>query len=92
MILLSWNCRGLGNSRAVRTLTHLVRTKKPDLVFIMETKLLSQNADFLKNKLGFFNQFVVDSKGKSGGLILLWHSTINVDIQNYSCRHINVVI
>jgi hypothetical protein len=35
---------------------------------------------------------VVDSKGRSGGLILLWHSTINVDIQNYSRRHINVVI
>jgi len=92
MNILSWNCWGLGNPRAVRTLTHLVRIKKPELVFIMETKLVSHKADFLKNKLGYSNSFVVDSKGRSGGLILLWHSSVKVEIQNYSRRHINAVI
>jgi hypothetical protein len=30
--------------------------------------------------------------GRSGGLLLLWKSDFNVMIQNYSYRHINVVI
>jgi hypothetical protein len=29
---------------------------------------------------------------KSGGLILLWNTASQVEIQNYSCRHINAVI
>ena len=29
MIILSWNCRGLGNQRAVEVLTELVRSKGP---------------------------------------------------------------
>lgn len=36
--------------------------------------------------------FVVDSVGRSGGLILLWNEAIGVAIQNYSRRHINALI
>jgi hypothetical protein len=46
----------------------------------------------LESKLGFDNSFMVDSKGHSEGLILLWQSEWQVSIQNYSRRHINVVI
>jgi hypothetical protein len=36
--------------------------------------------------------FGVDSVGHSGGLYLLWEGDFNVDIQNFSRRHINTVI
>lgn len=36
--------------------------------------------------------FVVDSVGRSGALILLWRDGLQVDIQNYSRRHINATI
>jgi hypothetical protein len=36
--------------------------------------------------------FVVDCRGKSGGLILLWKSSAVVEIQNFSNNHINAVI
>jgi hypothetical protein len=36
--------------------------------------------------------FVVDCVGRSGGLALFWKLDIPVQIQNYSRRHINVVI
>jgi len=75
MIVLSWNCRGLGNPQAVRSLCRMVKTKKPNLVFLTETKVS-----------------LVDCRGKTGGLILLWKSPCVVDIQNYSCNHINAVI
>jgi hypothetical protein len=35
---------------------------------------------------------VVDCVGKSGGLTLLWGDDLDVEIQNYSRRHINAKI
>jgi hypothetical protein len=35
--------------------------------------------------------FVVDCKGRSGGLLLLWNSDSHLEIQNFSRRHINGV-
>lgn len=37
MSCFSWNCRGLGNPRAVLTLRELVKTHKVDFVFLFET-------------------------------------------------------
>ena len=45
MIVLSWNCRGLENLRAGTVLSHLVRRKAPDILFLMETK---QTVDEMK--------------------------------------------
>ena len=47
MNLLSWNCRGLGNPRIVRDLHHMVKEKKPTLVFLMETKVHDKNVDYV---------------------------------------------
>jgi len=38
MIVLSWNCRGLGNLSAVRALKRLVKDEDPDILFLSETK------------------------------------------------------
>lgn len=38
IIIISWNCQGLGNQRAVDVLTNLVRSKAPTILFLMETK------------------------------------------------------
>jgi exonuclease III len=89
MSLLSWNCRGLGNPQTVQFLRRLVKEKSSCLVFLMETKRLQNNVGFLKVQLGFDNLFAVDCIGRSGGLILLWKSSAQVTIQNYSLRHIN---
>lgn len=69
-----------------------MKNKKPDLVFLMETKLMSSRASFLKSILGFDSMFVVDSKGRSGVLILLWDSEWQISNQNYNRRHINASI
>jgi hypothetical protein len=36
--------------------------------------------------------FTVDCKGLSGGLILLWKSELDLEVQNFSQRHVNDVI
>jgi len=53
MNVLSWNCRGLGNPRTVRTLHRLVRVKKPNSVFLMETNQLGRKVESVRIKLGF---------------------------------------
>jgi hypothetical protein len=92
MNLLSWNCRGLGNPRAVRNLNRLVKAKKPMMVFLMETKLCHNKLELIRCNLGFSGLFVVDCIGKRGGLALFWTEEVNVEIQNYSQHHINGVI
>lgn len=37
MKIISWNCRGLGNARAVRALGDLVKSHKPNILFLLET-------------------------------------------------------
>jgi hypothetical protein len=53
-----------------KDLCQLVKEKKPNMDFLMETKLRSASFDSIKAKLGFSCVFVVDSKGRSGGLAL----------------------
>jgi hypothetical protein len=92
MSILSWNCRGLGNPQIVHDLCRLVKNKKPALVFVMETKMINKNCDFLRIKLGFDFMFGVDCVGCSGGLLLFWKADFQVDVQNYSRRHISAVV
>jgi exonuclease III len=92
MSILSWNCRGLGNPRTVRELCHLVKYKKPSLVFLMETKLRKQKMEIIHSKLGFTGLLMVDCVGRSGGLALLWSNEYEVVIQNFSQRHISGMV
>ncbi len=92
MIILSWNCRALGNPWTVRVLHRMVKEKRPSLVFLMETKLNRKKMESIKTRLGYDGIFVVDSHGKSGGLALMWKSDILITIQNYSRWHIHAMI
>jgi exonuclease III len=92
MNILSWNCRGLGNPRTVQVFLLLVKEKRPNLVFLMETKLRKLKLESIRTKLAFENMFVVDCVGKSGGLALFWEEGWEVEVQNYSHRHINAIV
>jgi hypothetical protein len=80
MILLSWNCRGLGNPRTVRDLCHLVKTKQPSLLFLMETISERQKLERLWVQLGFVGMFAMDPVGRSGGLALFWKEDTGLEI------------
>ncbi|KAF5458865.1 hypothetical protein F2P56_022863 [Juglans regia] len=90
MICISWNYWGFGNPRTVHELHLLVKTKSPSLIFLMETKCSRSKMEKVKQKLGMKNCFVVDSKGASGGLTLLWKDDLVVSLKNYSHFHISI--
>ncbi|XP_059455195.1 uncharacterized protein LOC132185439 [Corylus avellana] len=92
MSLISWNCRGLGNPRTVRDLSHMVKEKKPNFLFLMETISNKKRMEQLRVKLGYEGLFVVEPVGRSGGLALLWREAHELEIQNYSRRHINAIV
>ena len=48
--------------------------------------------ELLRIKPGFTSMFVVDCIGKGGGLASLWDGGVKAEIQNFSQRHINVII
>jgi hypothetical protein len=72
----------------------MVQEKRPNLVFsfFMEIKLSTQCMERIRIKTGFDNAFAVDSRGRSGGLALLWNDELCLEIHNYSWNHINAVV
>jgi exonuclease III len=98
MKLLSWNCRGLGQSSAVRELKQIILTHKPDIMFLTETKFLT--ADFKKkaNSFGncFSNHFIVDctmsTRNRSGGLAMFWCNNVNITIVGYNNNMIDCYV
>jgi exonuclease III len=92
MNLICWNCRGLGNLRTARELHHLVKTKHPHILSLMETRMKNCSLQRLRVQFGFQGLFAVDLVGLSGGLALFWRDNNAIEVQNYSRRHISARI
>ncbi|KAJ0111527.1 hypothetical protein Patl1_02330 [Pistacia atlantica] len=92
MICFSWNCRGLGNPRTVHELHHWVKIKCPDFVFLIETKCNRNKLEIIRNKIEFSCSFVVDSRGASGGIAMLWKDDKEVDLVSYTQHHISFIV
>ncbi|XP_019170410.1 PREDICTED: uncharacterized protein LOC109165884 [Ipomoea nil] len=92
MSTLSWNCRGLGNPRTVREIEDIVSRKKPDFVFLMETKVNRDHAERLRVKLGFEGLFNVDNSGLSGGMAMLWRANSMANLIGYSNNYIDIEV
>lgn len=73
MSILVWNCRGMGQSTIIQTIRELIRSHRPNIIFLAEIK--SSNYVFISNvvsSLGFSNFHLVPSIGKVGGLLVMW--------------------
>ena len=92
MTILSWNCRGLGSSLAVRTLTDEVKARDPLLVFLAETKAGESRLKGVRNKIGYTQGITIPSDGRSGGLALMWREGTDIDFKGCSNSHIDVVV
>jgi hypothetical protein len=69
---------GLGNPRTVRALKKLISHHSPDLLFIMETKLLDSNFSFITNSFDMYNVNSINCSTSGGGKagVLLYFGTI----------------
>jgi exonuclease III len=92
MNLISWNCQGLGNPWTVQDLCLMVKEKRPNILFLMETKCSRSKIEGIRVKLGYNGMFVVEPVGRSGGLALFWRDNQDLEIQNFTRRHINAIV
>lgn len=67
-------------------------SKKPDFIYLMETKVRRVHADQLKSRMGFEGVFYVDGGGVGGGLALFWKVKDSLRLLSYSKNHIDVEI
>lgn len=70
MNCISWNCHGLGKSRAVLKLTEMVKKYSPNMVFLMETRSKERYLKNLCRKLDMENLFIVPRHNTRGSLAL----------------------
>jgi len=91
MSILCLNCRGLGDPWAVNNLRLVLRRYSPSLVFLSETKQSVAGMEAIKRKLGNYNGVSVDSRGRSGGVAMLWDKSTNVTLSSRSSHHIDVM-
>ncbi|CAN1764167.1 hypothetical protein LINPERHAP1_LOCUS9160 [Linum perenne] len=90
MIILSWNCQGLGQPRAIQVVGELVKPYRPDVVILIETFVDRQRIELVRRSISFEGCFAVDNNGHSrGGLAVLWRENDVVDIKAYSSNYID---
>ena len=87
MRILSWNCMGLGKPPAVLQCQKKAQVHKPDIIFLMETKLVQNKGREILEKCGFLNGWEFSREGLSGGLLLGWQQNVNLSIQ-YDSKHL----
>jgi hypothetical protein len=73
MKLCGWNCRAANSPTAVRSLPDLREHLKHDILFLSESHLNKEDAESLRRKLVYDFMCVVESDGRSRGLVLFWN-------------------
>jgi hypothetical protein len=92
MKILAWNCRGLDLPRTVQELVQLVRTYRPRLFFISETRTGEKKIKDLRWRLGLRNCITQLGKGKGAGIALYWDESIKLKVLSAGPRYIDVLI
>ncbi|OMO59710.1 reverse transcriptase [Corchorus capsularis] len=90
MIGVAWNCRGLGNPWTVRALRELIRRERPNVVFLMETKLPDFKLDSIRRRCKMHACFGVSATGRSGGLAMFWDDSVDLQLISFSQHHIDM--
>jgi exonuclease III len=92
MKILSWNCRGLSTPSAIPNLRNIAHGHQPDILFLSETLSKSQFMERIRVNLKYNSCLSIDVEGRSGGLSVMWRSSVNCNIVNYSRNFINLIV
>ncbi|CAN0907743.1 hypothetical protein LINGRAHAP2_LOCUS24958 [Linum grandiflorum] len=89
MIIMSWNCRGMGQHRAVQVLGELIQTHRPVIVILLEKFANKSRMETIRSKVKMEGCFAVDADGHNGGVCVLWREGEEVTV---TCFGRNLII
>ena len=73
MQIVSWNCRGLGNSTKPEAVKDFLKIETPDILMLQETKIEGGSLlDLSRTKWKLNAGKVVSARGSSGRLTTIW--------------------
>ena len=70
----------------------MVSQKKPNFLFLCETKSSKKRMEWIRVTLGFEGMFVVEPQGRSGSVAFLWRWKNDCYVLGYSNNHIDMAI
>ncbi|KAG6772265.1 hypothetical protein POTOM_023665 [Populus tomentosa] len=82
---------GLDNSHAIQALKVLVLSRKPDVIFLSETRVDSSIIESIRGEIKFDGCFAVDKLG-GGGLAVFWKGLGAVTLIGYSQNHVDLEV
>lgn len=91
MNCIFWNCQGIGSTLTVEGIGELIRSYRPGVLFLLETRGTTSSIERLKRRFNMFD-IAVDRVGLSGSLALLWRKDLRVELLGYSKSHIDALI
>lgn len=75
-----WNCQGAASPGFHRTLQSLLQGYKPDILVLVEPRIVGVQADKAIRRIGYPFSHRVEARGFSGGIWLLWKDKVNVEV------------
>lgn len=73
LVVLVWNCRGLGNKAAMNAVRDLIEAHHPDIVILTKTRMARERVDRVARQLQFDGFKATETIDFSGGILLLWN-------------------
>jgi exonuclease III len=88
MKIVSWNCRGLGNSTKIEAVKDLMKVEPADILMLQETKIEGEALlEISKNKWQKNTGKAISTTGSSGGIETLWKEDQFSLINSYNTQH-----
>ena len=88
MNIVSWNCRGLGNSSKVEVVNDIIRMASPDVLLLQETKINEDSILSISSKKWKMNVGKdVSARGNAGGIATLWKENVFTLEQSHTLQH-----
>ena len=64
----------------------------PKIVFLLKTKVKTNRIERIRDRIWFANGLIILSRGRSGGLALLWTRETNLEIKRFGNHHIDAIV
>lgn len=91
--IIVWNCRGVGSRCAIQHLLLLLRSNNPDILILEETRVQSTYITNFISKTNFDAYLVVEARGFSGGIWVLWDSSkVHLEPISFDDQIMNILV